>query len=347
MFPYWILVAFFAGGAVLSENARGDGRRVSIAFVIGGILIALMVGLRYEVGADWPTYKILFSYAAYSDLGRMISIGDPGYQLLSWTVRRMGVEIWLVNLVCGTIFAWGLMRFAQVQPNPWLAVLVAIPYLVTVVAMGYTRQATAIGILMAGLAAVHQGATTLRFAFYVLAAALFHKTAVVVLPLVVFSSEKNRLVNMLAGTLAIYMFYSSFLADSVDKFVESYIETEYSSQGAAVRVAMNLVPAAAFFLFQRRLGFGTVERRIWFFHSVAAFVLLALLLVLPSSTAVDRLALYVMPLQIAVLSRFPLAFGPRMGILIVVLYSLAVEFVWLNFATHARYWIPYQVYPLF
>ena len=39
--------------------------------------------------------------------------------------------------------------------------------------------------------------------------------------------------------------------------------------------------------------------------------------------------------------------GLRMGTLIVVLYSLAIEFVWLNFATHARYWIPYQVYPLF
>ena len=59
------------------------------------------------------------------------------------------------------------------------------------------------------------------------------------------------------------------------------------------------------------------------------------------------LALYIMPLQIAVLSRFPLLFGPRMGTMIVVLYSLAIEFVWLNFAAHAQYWIPYQVYPLF
>jgi hypothetical protein len=69
-------------------------------------------------------------------------------------------------------------------------------------------------------------------------------------------------------------------------------------------------------------------------------------LVLPSSTAVDRLALYVMPLQIAVLSRFPLLFGPA-GTVIVALYSLAIEFVWLNFTTHARFWIPYQIYPLF
>src|SRR5215210_7571180 len=163
LLPYWILLAYFAGGALLSDDARRGESRISTALLIGGIIIALMVGLRYEVGADWPTYKILFSYAAYADLGRMLSIGDPAYQLLSWTVRRIGVEIWLVNLVCGTIFAWGLLRFASVQPNPWLAVLVAVPYLVTVVAMGYTRQATAIGILLAGLAAVHRGATTFRF----------------------------------------------------------------------------------------------------------------------------------------------------------------------------------------
>ena len=347
MFPYWILFAYFAGGAMLSDNSRRSAPRQSTFLMVGIVVIALMVGLRYQVGADWDTYKLLFSYAAYSDLARMLSIGDPAYQLLSWTVKQIGGEIWLVNLVGGTIFAWGLLRFAQVQPNPWLAVLVAVPYLVIVVAMGYTRQSIAIGILMAGLAAVQKGGTTLRFAFYVGVAALFHKTAVVVLPLVIFSSEKNRLVNMLAGLLAIYMFYNSFLADSVDKFVASYIEREYSSQGAAIRVAMNIVPAAAYFLFQRRLGFTTVERRIWFFHSAAAFVLLALLLFLPSSTAVDRLALYVMPLQIAVLSRFPMIFGPRLGTVIVVLYSLAIEFVWLNFASHASFWVPYKLYPLF
>ncbi|HEX4761858.1 MAG TPA: EpsG family protein [Sphingomicrobium sp.] len=320
---------------------------MSAFLVVGIIFIALMIGLRYEVGADWDTYKLLFSYAAYADLERAIRIGDPAYQLLSWSVRQIGGEIWLVNLVGAAIFAWGLLRFARVQPSPWLAVLVAVPYLVTVVAMGYSRQAIAIGILMAGLASVQQGASTLRFAVYVGAAALFHKTAVVALPLMVFSSERNRLVNMLAGVLALYMLYNSFLADSVDKFVRNYIEAKYSSQGAAIRVAMNVVPAAAFFFFRQRLGFSDRERRIWFFHSSAAFALLLLLVVLPSSTAVDRLALYVMPLQIAVLSRMPLIFGPRLGTVIVVAYSLAIEFVWLNFATHAKYWIPYQVYPLF
>ena len=346
MFPYWVLFTYVAGGALLSETRRHSDQRVS-PFLVGGIvLIALLIGLRFEVGADWETYKLLFSYAGYSDLARSLAIGDPAYQLLNWVVRQIGGEFWLVNFLCAIIFSWGLLRFTQAQPIPWLALLVAVPYLVIVVAMGYTRQAVAIGVLLAGLAAVQRGASTLRFAIYIGVAALFHKTAVVALPLVVFSSERNRLVNMLAGLAAIYMFYNSFLADSVDKFVSSYIKAEYSSQGAAIRVAMNLVPATVFFFFRRRLGFSDRERRIWFYHSVAAFGLLILLLTLPSSTAVDRLALYVMPLQIAVLSRAPIILGARAGTILVLLYSLAVQFVWLNFATHAKYWVPYQFIPL-
>jgi hypothetical protein len=346
LLPYWLLFAYFASGSLLSETVSSQTRRVSPFLVAGIVLIALMIGLRYDVGADWDTYKLLFSYAGYADIDRVLRIGDPGYQALNWGVRQIGAGLWLVNFTCAIIFTWGLARFAQVQPSPWLAVLVAVPYLVIVVAMGYTRQGVAIGVLMAGLAAVQRGASTLRFAMYVGVAALFHKTAVVALPLVVFSSERNRLVNMLAGLAAIYMFYNSFLADSVDKFVRNYIEAEYSSQGAAIRVAMNLVPATVFFFFRHRLGFSDRERRMWFYHSVAAFGLLALLLVLPSSTAVDRLALYVMPLQIAILSRAPIVFGARLGTILVLGYSLAIQFVWLNFATHAKYWIPYQAYPL-
>jgi hypothetical protein len=53
-----------------------------------------------------------------------------------------------------------------------------------------------------------------------------------------------------------------------------------------------------------------------------------------------------MPLQIAILSRAPIVFGARLGTILVLGYSLAIQFVWLNFATHAKYWIPYQAYPL-
>ncbi len=67
---------------------------------------------------------------------------------------------------------------------------------------------------------------------------------------------------------------------------------------------------------------------------------------LPSSTAVDRLALYILPLQVAILPRAAAAYFTRgAATMFVILYSAAVLFVWLNFSAHAEFWVPYQFFP--
>lgn len=347
MVAYWLLFAYFAAGGLMTRGARqGVQAAPIIPLLLGAILITLAVGLRYEVGGDWRSYKFLFSYAGYASLGRSLLIGDPGYQVLNWLIQRIGLDIWAVNLVCGAVFTWGLYRFARTQPDPWLVFAVAVPYLVVVVAMGYTRQSVAIGIILAGLASMERGGSVIRFAVYVAAAALFHRTAVVVLPLVVLAGQRNKLVNVLAGAAACFLLYDLFLADSVEGFVKNYIEAEYSSQGALIRVAMNLVPAALLLFFKRRLLFDPVSERIWRYFAFASLLMPVLLLVLPSSTAVDRLALYLIPLQVAVLPRAKYLFrGQMLGKFLVLAYSGLVLFVWLNFAVHAQYWLPYKLYP--
>lgn len=347
MLVFWLLFGYFAAGTMLVRPHPGK-RPGSIMLSLGALLVALAIGLRFEVGADWETYKFLFSYAGYADLTRVLRFGDPGYQLLNWSVQRVGGEIWLVNLVCGALFTYGLFRFARAQPDPWLAFTVAIPYLVVVVAMGYTRQAVAIGILMAGLAALQRGASVVRFALYVAAAALFHKTVVVVLPLVIFAGQRSRLLNIVAGIAGSILLYDIFLSSEVERFVRNYIESEYSSQGAAIRVVMNLVPAVALFLFRQRLQLEPVELKTWTYFSLAAMVMAVGMFVLPSTTVIDRLSLYLIPLQLAVLPRLAYLFrGRNVGRYLIILYSGLVLFVWLNFAVHAEYWLPYQVYPLF
>lgn len=347
MIPYWLLFAYFALGALHETPRRSISGSSNALLVLGAVMIALLVGLRYQVGADWDTYEFMFSYARRTDIGRALEIGDPGYQILNWGVQNLGGEMWLVNLVCGVLFTWGLMRFAQVQSNPWLAVLVAVPYMIVVVAMGYSRQAVALGILMAGLASMKRNGSVLRFLAYVAAAALFHKTAVVAFPLVALASRRNRTINIFVAITASVLLYDMFLGDSMQQFVDNYIEAEYSSQGAAIRVAMIVVPAAMFLLFPNRFGFSAEERLMWRHFSLAAFGFLILLLTLPSSTAVDRMALYVMPLQLAVLSRMPgTIMHPTIGKFVIIAYSFAVQFVWLNFAVHSEYWVPYKFYPL-
>jgi hypothetical protein len=72
-----------------------------------------------------------------------------------------------------------------------------------------------------------------------------------------------------------------------------------------------------------------------------------LLIAIPSSTAVDRMALYVIPVQMAIWSRIDVAYNLHgIGRILVVGLSAAILFTWLNFAANAEYWIPYQVVSL-
>ena len=347
MLVYWAIFAFFAAGAVMDAGRPIDLRRQRPAWLLGGLLIILMVGLRYEVGADWEQYEFLFAYAGRMDFWRAAAIGDPGYQALNWFVQQLGGEVYWVNLVCAALFTWGLYRLARLQPNPWLAVLVAIPYMVLVVSM-YTRQAAALGILMAGLACLVRGGSLARFVIYVAVAALFHRTAVAVLPLVVFSRPRQRLINIAGGLAAVFALYDLLIADSMEAFVSGYIERQYSSQGAIIRIAMGLLAASLFLQLRKKFAFPEAEDRMWYYFALGSFAAVLALALSPSSTAVDRLSLYLMPLQIVVLSRVPFVFGTRyLAISLVVAYCFAIQFVWLNFATHAQYWLPYQFYPVF
>ncbi len=346
MLPYWLLFSVFSTGAIqytTDYRARIQGGPVLHAM---GAALMQMVGLSYEVGGDWTTYvemlqKVGFLGGAWNQ--------DPGYTLLNRLAFAAGLDIWFVNLVCAGIFTWGLLRFARRQPNPWLVVSVAIPYLVIVVAMGYTRQAVAIGFILAGLTVLDRG--LVRFVFYLACAAAFHKSAVVVLPLVAFSEPRRRLATTAILVVSAMLLYYAFVQASIDLMVTNYVEYAYASQGAGIRVAMNIPPAVIFLLFSRRFFVDERERRVWRNFSIGAIIALMMLMFTEATTAVDRLALYIIPLQMVVLARLPFVFsgtgGPSFGLTILIIaYSAAIQFVWLNFAANAPSWLPYQFYPL-
>jgi hypothetical protein len=67
--------------------------------------------------------------------------------------------------------------------------------------------------------------------------------------------------------------------------------------------------------------------------------------ILPSSTAVDRLALYALPLQVVVMSRLPILIRSEFaGKALIISYCSAILFVWLNFGANAMGWVPYRAY---
>ncbi|MEO1701523.1 MAG: EpsG family protein [Pseudomonadota bacterium] len=310
--------------------------------------LTMMLGFRYQVGGDWFAYVRIFDQAQFLTFEEAVMIGDPGYWLLNYFMARSGGSLVGVNLLAGLAFSTGVVIFCRSLPRPALAFAVAFPYLILVVGMGYARQGIALGFIMIGFVALGSG-RFLRFVVWAIVATLFHKTAIVVIALAAASVNRNRWLWLPILGLGGLGAYTAFLADHVDRLVAGYITAEYQSQGALIRLGMNLIPAGLFLLFHRRFHVSSTDQRLWLAASLISLALFAGLMAGVPSTALDRIALYLLPLQVFVFAHLPDILGRPGGkntvfVAGIIAYYALVLFVWLNFATNARGWLPYQVW---
>lgn len=371
MWVYWVMFFVPAFAAIVDTSVGYQRRRIDFAWITAWLFLTLIIGFRYRVGGDWGTYlRILYSVRGL-ELEQIVQRSDPGYALLNSLSLENDCDIYGVNLIAGGVFAFGLLKFCLSRVRPWLGLAVAVPYLVIVVAMGYTRQGVALGLIMAGLVAL-KNKSIFWFVVCVALGATFHRSAVLIFPIVALSASRNRWWTAVWVGLFALGLYKVLLEKDAELLYKNYIEAGYQSQGAAVRLLMNALPAAIFLIWRKRFRFAKSERGLWTWFSIISLLLLAVLAISPSSTAVDRVALYMLPLQVAVFAGLPDAFGsqgglqaPRMGtsislnsgsrlqagtaqalILYILVFYGSVLFVWLNFAENVRYWLPYRFYPL-
>lgn len=351
MTPYYLLLVT-AILAALSQMRTMPSQfyaaRWSMSWRIIFVAMSVMIGLRYEIGADWNLYEDQISALNNSTFFQAFQQSDPGYGVLNWFGSFWG-GLYLVNSICAIIFTWGLLSFCRSQPLPWVALVVAIPYLVIVVGMGYTRQSVAIGISMLALLSLANG-RVFKFVGWIALAALFHKSAIILLPFAILASTKEKVWTILWVGITGTVLFVLLLQESVDSLIYGYFERRYESSGALVRIAMNALPASVFILFRRRFGLPQNEEKFWMWVSWSALGLGVALYFSPSSTAVDRVALYWIPLQLFVFARLPVALDRFLlnkngWIFTVVFYSAVVQSVWLFLANHSNAWLPYQFYP--
>ncbi|MDG1286921.1 MAG: EpsG family protein [Rickettsiales bacterium] len=310
-----------------------------------GFLLMVLIGFRYEVGGDWSTYMEYLERVRYLSFFEAMQIEDPGYIVFNVLSAKLGLGIAGVNSLCAIIVVTGLFAFLRTLPRPWLGLVCAIPYLVIVVGMGYTRQSVALGLVMLGMVAIKRSDYR-KFVFWVLLGVAFHKTAVLLLPMAALISTQSRIQKIGIVALASIVSFNLFLADQTDYLYDTYIDNQdMSSEGALVRLLINAIPGAIFLVLSRRFKMTLAERTFWKHLSWLSLLMLVLLFVTGFSTALDRMALYLIPLQLLVFAHFPEAVkGNRGGVILaVILYYAVILIVWLNFAAHAKYWLPYQL----
>lgn len=363
MLPYWTLLAVLSIGSFLYRQrlaAAGPGvaraiehRQWDPLLLAAFILIVLMIGLRYEVGGDWTPYQSTFRSvnALPLDIAFRRAPDEYAYTFVNWLVGRLGLGIWLVNMICAIPFVAGLAAISKQQDNPWLALVAAAPLFIIVVGMGYTRQAVAVGFVLIGIAGIIRGRTFVWFMGWALIASLFHTSALAAIPIMAVILFRGTFVWLLALIGALLVGYFVILPAALERYSLGYIANVYEAKGAIFRVVPNSLAGLALIAFPKSFVCSKNELRIWRGWAWLSIAALVMFFVIKSSVIVDRLSVYILPLQIFVLARLPRAFGtdgrPSLAVtVLVIIYSAVVLFLWLHFANHARYWIPYRLYPL-
>jgi hypothetical protein len=315
-----------------------------LPWILVGILYTLLIGFRFEVGGDWFTYVHHYERTVGLSLkDAMHHFDDPGHRFLNWLSAKWNMGVYGTNVMYGAIFMFGLIKFSKQQTYPWLSIAVAVPYLITVVAMGYSRQGVAIGLFLLAITYLDNG----KFVMYVvliLIAALFHKTAILLLPLGMFLYGKGTFLRIVMIVPIAYGAWDLLLAEKQEHLWHNYVEAQMQSQGAMIRVVMNLFPSLLLLKYRKRWKKEYNDYTFWFWIAIGSIA--SVFLVSSASTAVDRIALYFIPIQLVVFSRLPYLakkkIKPSIMKVVIVLGYAVVLFVWLIFATHSKYWLPYQ-----
>lgn len=322
-------------------------------YLFCGIFV-FIIGFRYEVGGDWSAYLLMkesIQAAGIPIISIIAGGGDPAYILLnyiapySWHDKGMS----FVNFVCAIFFMWGIFVFCKKQPKPLFSFALALPYLIIVVGMGYTRQSAAIGFALMAFTAF----TERRFRLYilcVLAAALFHMSAVVMFLLLLAKISSKNFFRYSLLIFIVFVLSAYFLQERILAKLGTYGSNELvDSAGAIYRVMMNFIPALLFLFYRRffrRYFADDLMYKTVFLLSVFSLFFAAGVFFL--TTLTDRFALYFSIIQLIVYPVFLYKFAAkdRRIVQTTVIFGYTVFFiVWLNFSAFAQNsWIPYRNY---
>lgn len=340
---HYILLFVFPALIALWQPVNRPWKNLMVWMPVGALYI-LFVGLRDGVGGDWYNYLEKFYLEAINmTYAEAFMHGDPAYWLLSVWMHDLGWGIHGVNFISALLVMTGFIVFFRRLQNPWLGFTIAISYTLVVVVMGYVRQGIALAFIFWAIVALSDK-KFFQFILLVLFAAAFHKTAVLMIGLGVFQQGKGKVIKVSAVILIGVGLMSAFISGEEERFTRIYITNQMESSGAYIRIFMNLIPSLIFFVLRKKWKKQYNDYSFWYMLALGSIV--SVFVVGFSTTAVDRVALYFIPIQVIVFSRLPYLIQDKMSIklttfLIIGYYGLAY-FVWLNFAANAYAWLPYD-----
>ncbi|HEX8579893.1 MAG TPA: EpsG family protein [Allosphingosinicella sp.] len=344
MIPY-LLILLLPLAWLQALRSYAPGRILSL---LVPALLVTFVGLRHHVGGDWHSYVTMYDNAVRYSFRDAIAVNDSGYMFLNVVAARLNTGVWLVNLVCAAIFVCGLTLFCQRLPFPSLALLISIPVLVVVCAMGFTRQAAALGLLLAAYRLFEERRGWLALLLAGVAISV-HWSGAFFLPLVLLLALGRGLTIPWTFALGAMGAAIVLVVEANIPNVADYIEKSGIAHAAAFRLVPS-VAACALYLYKGEFGLNATQRTAMRYMIAMTFSCVLLLPIFP--TISDRIGLYLVPAQMVGLTAFVASFpqdqrARRTSTICIAAVYITFYIGWmLNSRSFGFWWFPYDNYLL-
>ena len=313
-------------------------------------ILSIYIGLRDEVGGDWGTYyesyyvdKLNLSYKDY--LFNYLLVKDPLFHLINFLGAKIFESYYVVNFILAFLFSYCLVQFSFSLSKPFLALLISSPVLITVVAMGYHRQALSVAFFMLGLLYLNKN-SFIKYSLFIFIGTMFHFSGFFLFIFEIFINKKINLLKVIFVVLIIFISVFVFIGTEIIFISLGRYLNSYNSSGATLRLFMSLIPSLIFLFFYKKFKFDFNENLLKSLSYFTIF-LFFLMLVLNSSAIIDRFGIYLIPLQMIIWSNFINLFENKKNSNNFIFYFISLAYfvvliLWIHFGDYSMWWLPYN-----
>lgn len=308
-----IYISLFMFIIVLRYSALGNQKLQLQLFPLVLMLLFLFVSFRFEVGCDWPKYRLDFENFGLYLLGMDLTIVEPAYFFINSIIKSMGLSYVWVNVFYSAIFFSGIWIFAKRQKDPLAVIILMFPILMMNMPMSGIRQGAAIGIIcMAYVAFIDK--KILKFILLIFLGSSFHSSSLIFLVLLPFIKGDFSLKRLIFGGLfaALPIFVVLALSTLGELASDRYIDNTgttsgeaYEAAGALYRVGFLGIAAFVFLLFYRE-QWQKKSPDDFPLMMLGSLLMVGIFIILPLSSIIsDRMGYYLIPIQAAFFARLP------------------------------------------
>ena len=321
-------------------------------FIILFCYLLILIGLRFEIGGDWINYlqnfkainNSIFNYDTKNDFGILFKT-EPVLLILNLITPN----IYIFNLACALIFLLGLFILISDCDDKYLSLVVAIPFLILLVAFGYQKQSVTLGFIMLSYIFYIRN-YYFYFVIFALLACFSHYSASFILIFIFYDLiiVKKLKINFKTLMFIVVVFFI-FLIISFDNIyrilINNYIVDEFKnkSQGVLPRLSVQIISIIIFLISYKFWNKRSELKRIIIFNTILTLIVLPFFVLY--SNLVDRMLFYFMIIQLMILGNLKNILNKNFYLIFrftIYTFYLLLTFLWFNFSYFAAYWFPYK-----